>query len=265
MKKFAPYLAFAKKSFLGRSAYRFDHFMGIFDTILRIFIFWEIYRALYGGRSEVDGITLTMVTTNFILSMGLDAVFFVDDYYLPSRIQSGSIATELLLPVSIHGRMLANNMGNALFQLIFHFVPTVAVSVLVIGIAAPAEPLALLLFLLSALLGYGVLWTISFVAQMLSFWLINVWSAMTIKNVFVKVLSGSMIPLWFMPNWMSGVMRFTPFSSIYFTPVQIYLGQLSFLEILHGFLIQAFWIAFLFVVGMFFWKKGQKKLVVQGG
>lgn len=197
--------------------------------------------------------------------MGLDAVFFVDDYYLPSRIQSGSIATELLLPVSIHGRMLANNMGNALFQLIFHFVPTVAVSVLVIGIAAPAEPLALLLFLLSALLGYGVLWTISFVAQMLSFWLINVWSAMTIKNVFVKVLSGSMIPLWFMPNWMSGVMRFTPFSSIYFTPVQIYLGQLSFLEILHGFLIQAFWIAFLFVVGMFFWKKGQKKLVVQGG
>lgn len=265
MKKLAPYLAFAKKSFLGRSAYRFDHFMGIFDTILRIFIFWEIYRALYGGRSEVDGITLTMVTTNFILSMGLDAVFFVDDYYLPSRIQSGSIATELLLPVSIHGRMLANNMGNALFQLIFHFVPTVAVSVLVIGIAAPAEPLALLLFLLSALLGYGVLWTISFVAQMLSFWLINVWSAMTIKNVFVKVLSGSMIPLWFMPNWMSGVMRFTPFSSIYFTPVQIYLGQLSFLEILHGFLIQAFWIAFLFVVGMFFWKKGQKKLVVQGG
>lgn len=265
MTKFAPYLAFAKKSFLGRSAYRFDHFMGIFDTILRIFIFWEIYRALYGGRSEVDGITLTMVTTNFILSMGLDAVFFVDDYYLPSRIQSGSIATELLLPVSIHGRMLANNMGNALFQLIFHFVPTVAVSVLVIGIAAPAEPLALLLFLLSALLGYGVLWTISFVAQMLSFWLINVWSAMTIKNVFVKVLSGSMIPLWFMPNWMSGVMRFTPFSSIYFTPVQIYLGQLSFLEILHGFLIQAFWIAFLFVVGMFFWKKGQKKLVVQGG
>lgn len=265
MKKFAPYLAFAKKSFLGRSAYRFDHFMGIFDTILRIFIFWEIYRALYGGRSEVDGITLTMVTTNFILSMGLDAVFFVDDYYLPSRIQSGSIATELLLPVSIHGRMLANNMGNALFQLIFHFVPTVAVSVLVIGIAAPAEPLALLLFLLSALLGYGVLWTISFVAQMFSFWLINIWSIVTIKNSLIKVLSGSMIPIWFMPDWMQEVIHFTPFSSIYFMPVQIYLGQLSLSDILNSFLIQLFWIAVLFSFGMLLWKKGQKKLVVQGG
>lgn len=265
MKKLWPYLAFAKKSFLGRSAYRFNHFMGILNTILRIFIFWEIYRALYGRQSEIDGITLTMVTTNFILSIGLDAVFYVNDYYLPSRIQSGSIATELLLPVSVHGRMLADNLGNALFQLFFHFVPAVAVSVLFIGIAVPAGPVMLLLFLFSALLGYGVLWTISFVAQMFSFWLINIWSIVTIKNAFINVLSGSMIPLWFMPDWMQGVIRFTPFSSIYFTPVQIYLGQLSLPEILRGFLIQLFWIVFLFSLGMFLWKKGQKKLVVQGG
>ena len=260
-----PYFAFAKKSFLGRSAYRFDHFMGILNTVLRIFIFWEIYRALYGGRAEVDGITMTMVATNFILSLGLDSVFCVNDYYLPNRIQDGSIATEMLLPVSFHGRMLADNLGNALFQLLFHFVPAVAVSVIFIGIAAPAGPFMLLLFLLSALFGYGVLWTISFATQMLSFWLINVWSIMTIKNVFINVLSGSMIPLWFMPDWMRGVIRFTPFSSIYFMPVQIYLGQLSLPEILYGFLIQFFWIVFLFSVGMFLWKKGQKKLVVQGG
>ncbi len=260
-----PYLAFAKKSFLGRSAYRFNHFMGILNTILRIFIFWEIYRALYGTREEVDGITITMVATNFILSLGLDSVFCVNDYYLPNRIQDGSIATEMLLPVNFHGRMLADNLGNALFQLLFHFVPAVAVSVIFIGIAAPAGPSMLLLFLLSALFGYGVLWTISFAAQMLSFWLINVWSIMTIKNVLINVLSGSMIPLWFMPDWMNGVIRFTPFSSIYFMPVQIYLGQLSLSEILHGFMVQFFWIVFLFSVGMFLWKKGQKKLVVQGG
>lgn len=206
-----------------------------------------------------------MVATNFILSPGLSSVFFVNDYYLPDRIQNGSIATELLLPVSFHGRMLADNFGHALFQLLFHFVPAVAVSVLFIGIAAPASLPMPLLFLLSAFFGYGVLWTISFAAQMLSFWLINVWSIMTIKNVFINVLSGSMIPLWFMPDWMRGVIRFTPFSSIYFTPVQIYLGELSLPESLRRFLIQLFWIVLLFFVGMLLWKKGQKKLIVQGG
>lgn len=263
--KLSPYLAFAKKSFLGRSAYRFDHFMGILNTLLRIFIYWGIYLALYGGKSEVDGITMTMVTTNFILSMGLSAVFCINDYYLPSRIQNGSIATELLLPVSIHGRMLADNLGNALFQLIFHFVPAVVVSVLVIGIHAPANIPMFLLFLLSALFGYGVLWSISYVLQMLSFWLLNVWAIMTIKNVFVNVLSGSMIPLWFMPEWMQGVLAFTPFSSIYFTPVQIYLGQLALPEILRGFVTQLVWIVLFLLIGRFLWNKGQKKLVVQGG
>lgn len=263
--KLTPYLAFAKKSFLNNSAYRFNHLMGILNTLLRIFIYWGIYLALYGGKSEVDGITMTMVTTNFILSMGLGAVFCVNDYYLPNRIQSGCIATELLLPVSIHGRMLADNLGNALFQLIFHFLPAVIVSVLIIGIAAPANTVMFLLFLLSALFGYGVLWSISFALQMLSFWLLNVWSIMTIKNVFVNVLSGSMIPLWFMPDWMQGVLRFTPFSSIYFTPVQIYLGQLTIPEILQGFAVQMIWILLLFLVGKVLWSKGQKKLVVQGG
>lgn len=121
------------------------------------------------------------------------------------------------------------------------------------------------LFVVSAFLGYGVLWTISLVTQMLSFWLMNVWSIVTIKNVFINVLSGSMIPLWFMPDWMNGVIRFTPFSSIYFTPVQIYMGRLSYHEILTQCLIQILWIVIVYVFGNFLWIKGQKKLVVQGG
>lgn len=260
-----PYLAFAKKSFLSKSAYRFNHFMGIFNTILRMFIFWGIYRALYGGRAQVDGITMSMVTTHFILSMGLEAVFSVNDFYLPEKINNGSIANELLLPISFKGRMLADNLGNALFQLIFHFLPALLVSALVMGICPPAGRVNFLLFLLSSLLGYGVLWTISFVVQMCSFWLINVWSMVTIKNVFVNILSGSMIPLWFMPEWMEPILRFSPFSSIYFTPIQIYLGQLSYREIGEKCLVQLVWIGMIYLVGNLLWNKGKKKLVVQGG
>lgn len=259
------YIAFARKSFLNKSAYRFEHFMGILNTILRIFIFWGIYRALYGERTEVDGITMTMVTTNFILSLGLEAVFYINDYYLPGKIWDGSIANELLLPVSFQGRMAADNLGHAVFQLIFHFVPTVIIAAAVMGIQPPASCLMFVLFLCSAFLGYGVLWAVSFAAQMTSFWLINIWSLITIKNVFVNVLSGSMIPLWFMPDWMQGILDFTPFSSIYFTPIQIYLGQLSLPEILVKCVIQAVWIVLIYFAGNLLWKKGQKKLVVQGG
>ena len=41
-----PYLAFAKKSFLSKSAYRFEHYMGISHTVLKIFIFYNFSRIL---------------------------------------------------------------------------------------------------------------------------------------------------------------------------------------------------------------------------
>ncbi len=260
-----PYLAQAKKSFLRRSAYRFDHLVGIFSTCLQVFIYWSIYRALYGQRTEVDGITMEMVTTNFILSMGLKQAFYTDDGFLTRKIRDGSIATELLRPVSFKGRMFAENMGNALFNLIFRFAPAVFLSVCVVGIQPPADAKSFVLFAVSAAFGYGVLWAISFACQMTAFWLINTWSLFTIKHVFVNVLSGSMVPLWFMPEWMEGVLKFTPFSSIYFTPVQIYLGQLSGEEIGYQCALQLLWAMGIFLFGDFLWRKGQRKLVVQGG
>lgn len=263
--RLGSYFAYAKKSFLAGSAYRFDHFMGIVNTLLRVFIYWEIYRTLYGGRAEVDGISMMMVTTNFVLSICMDAVFRVDDFFIPNKIWDGTIANELLRPIHMQGRMVAENLGNALFELIFHFAPALFVSVLFVGVMRPAGSVMFLLFVMSAFLGYGVLWTISFATQMLSFWLLNIWSIVTIKNVFINVLSGSMIPLWFMPEWMNGVIRFTPFSSIYFTPVQIYMGRLTYHEILAQCLIQVFWIVMVYAFGNFLWIKGQKKLVVQGG
>lgn len=261
----APYFAFAKKSFLGRSAYRFEHFMSILNTCLQIFIFAGIYIALYNGRNEVDGITISMVSTNFVLSMGLKAVFCVDDYFLPSKVWDGSIANEFLRPVSFRGRMLAENMGNAAFNVIFHFLPALIISAVVIGIYPPENMVMLLLFLLSAILGYGVLWGISFAVQAAAFWAINIWSLSTLKDVFVNVLSGTMIPLWFMPEWLYEALKLTPFPYIYFTPVQIYLGQLSYRQILQQCGIQLVWILLIYLLGTWLWKKGQKKLVVQGG
>ena len=260
-----PYIAFARKSFLNRSAYRFDHLMRILNTCLQIFIFWMIYRALYGENAEINGITLPMVTTNFILSLGLSAVFAMDDFFLPSKIWDGSVANEFIRPVSFKGRMVAESVGNALFNLIFQFAPAAVIAIIALGIELPANPVMFILFLISAILGYGVLWTISFAAQTAAFWMVNVWSLMTIKNVFINVLSGAMLPLWFMPEWMGGVLTFTPFSSIYFSPVQIYLGQLSYGEIAVKYGVAVVWILLIYILGDVLWKKGQKKLVVQGG
>ncbi|MDE7259497.1 MAG: ABC-2 family transporter protein, partial [Lachnospiraceae bacterium] len=50
-----------------------------------------------------------------------------------------------------------------------------------------------------------------------------------------------------------------------FTPVRIYLGELDGAEILSGIAVQIIWIVVLGIIANIFWKRGVKKLVVQGG
>lgn len=259
------YMAYTRKNFLGRSAYRFDHFMGIFNTCLQIFIFFCIYKALYGGWEEIDGITFSMVTTNFVLSLGLSEAFSIDEFYLPYRIGTGSIGNELLKPLNYKGIMLSEDFGNVLFLLLFHFFPALGIAALTVGVMGPASFLSFLEFLCSVVLGFFILWTLDFMVQTLSFWIINIWSVVTIKNVFVHVLSGAMFPLWFLPDWMKKIVDVTPFSSIYFTPVQIYLGKIGIREMPGLFFRQLLWIFFLWIAGEILWRLGIRKLVVQGG
>lgn len=259
------YVAYARKNFLGHSAYRLDHFVGIFSTCLQLFIFWCIYRSLYGANTQIDGITFAMVTTNCVITLAMGAVFSIDEFYLPNRINVGLIGNELLKPISFKGVMVAENVGNATFKLIFHFIPALLIAIFTVGVMKPVSFSAFLGFVLSIILGGGILWSISFIFQTLAFWLINVWSIVTIKNVFINVFSGLMIPIWFLPDWIQHIIRFTPFTSIYFTPIQIYLGKVKGYEVLWCYFTQVTWIVILYYIGDFFWRKGLRKLVVQGG
>lgn len=259
------YLQFFAIKFRNNMAYRFEYFMGILNTLLNFVVYWCIYKALYGGADEVDGITFSMVATNFIISIGLTNAFSKNEMFLYDKIKQGTIANELLKPVNFKFRMLFEDLGDGFFKVIFNFIPALLISLLFTQFLPPSGALNFLLCLISAVLGYLVLWNISFIVQTWSFWLFSVWGIVTIKNVVVNILSGALLPLWFMPEPVMNLIKFTPFDSIFFTPIQIYLGQLSGYEIIFNFVRQIIWVVILYFIGEFFWSRGIKKLVVQGG
>lgn len=183
------YLEFAKKKFSNKMVYRFDYVLGIISTILLYVIFICIYKALYGGAQEVDGITFSMVTTNFILSLCLSNVYRFDDEFIEKKLKDGSIANEFLKPVNFKGRILAENLGENFFGICFNF----------------------------------------------------------------------------LPDWVMNFMKLTPFDSIYFTPIKLYLGQITSNDLPWNLGRQVLWIGILYVIGEILWKCGEKKVVVQGG
>lgn len=259
------YIEFAIKKFQNKMAYRLEFFLGIVNTAITIVVYLCIYRALYGGAEEIDGITFSMVATNFVISLGLSNAFEFNEMFLEGKIRDGSITNEFLKPVNFALRMLSENAGEGIFKVLFHFMPALIFTMFYTRLCPPESLWNLAVMICSVILGYLILWLISFIVQTWSFWLFSVWGIKTIKNVFVKILSGTLLPLWFMPPVLRKIISFTPFQAIYFTPVQIYLGQVSGMEILTEMGIQVLWIAVLGLLADVFWKKGVKKLVVQGG
>ena len=67
---------------------------------------------------------------------------------------------------------------------------------LFVRLVPPMSITAIPPFCVSIVLGFAVLWAISTIVQMTAFWIVNVWSIATIKNVVVNVLSGAFLPLW---------------------------------------------------------------------
>lgn len=261
----STYLAYFRLAFRTNTVYRVEYLLGIVNTCLQIFISCAIWKVLYGKQLEVNGITYAMVVTNFIIAQGLGNAFLLNDFAIQQKLYDGSISTELLKPINLRISLLAGNLGNILFKLLTNFLPSVIITAVFIGILPPVGVVEVILFLISVLLGFAILWSISTIVQMTAFWIMNVWSVSTIKNVIINILAGATLPLWFMPEAIRKFIEYTPFDSIYFVSVKIYLGEISNKEVLISYGKQIIWFVVLYALGAAMWQKGKKRIVVQGG
>jgi ABC-2 type transport system permease protein len=263
--KMNRYIKTIQMSFINSSVFRSSYFFGLIQSIISVFITVSIWKALYAGAQRVNGISYAATVTNVVLSMLLSTAFSFDDFAIANKVHSGQIATELLKPMSISLSYLFQAVGRNLFKLIGHFTPTLLLSSLFFPLLAPKSSFSLLLSLCSVLLGFCLLYTISYIVSVTSFWITNVWSVSTLKNVVISIFAGTVLPIWFMPAGLQYALRYTPFDVIYFAPIQIYLGRMTSYEILFSYGKQLVWLAALALVGLLLWQKGIKKVTIAGG
>lgn len=260
---FLAYIILAIKK---NTIYRLEFFSKIADSFLQIFISCMLWKALYSGIDDVNGVTYLMIVTSYLISRGLSCVFAFDDFAIPQKIWDGSISSELTKPLDLRKRIFFENFGNIVFSFIFVFLPMLIIVVIFFGIIPPYSLTSFLLFLVSSMLGMGILWQISSIVQMLSFWTTHIWSVSTIKRVVIDVLSGTLVPIWFMPDMLVSFIKYTPFYYIYFVSLQIYLGNYtSYVIITKSLMLQVAWLVLLMFFSKTMWNLGKKKIIINGG
>lgn len=259
------YVEYMKKAFQNNVVYRMDCFAGIINTIVVIFVNIALWKAIFEEEGTANGLEFRMTATYIVLAFLMQCIFSMDEYFIEQKVQTGLITTDFIKPINFRATVLFYNLGTLCFRILMQLIPATVVSIILFRPLGPFSPQMIVCFLLSMVLGYLVLYNLNFIVWVTSFWFFRTFSLVTIKDALIMVLSGAVIPIWYMPQWLIDFIHMTPFEYIYYIPISLYLGQIPVNEIVTSIVEQLVWIVILYGVGQFLWRAATKKLVVQGG
>lgn len=253
------YLHLAALSFKRAVAYPFEIWSMLANNLLRLALFVSVWSLLTRG-SQDRTTTIAYVAAVYFM----DSVNFASfTWMLPMEIRSGNIAMGLLKPISQPLRLLWEQWGENLVYLM-QAIPVYSVAWAVLPIPWPTVE-RLGLFLISAMLG-NLIYTLAYLAvATVSFWTLRTNGTVWVMNVGWNVLSGKIVPLFFMPLWMRTFSEWMPFSQAYFAPAAILTGQVTGAAAIAVLLRQLLWLGLSGLAVQFMWMAAVRRTVVQGG
>ena len=253
-------------SFQRQLTYRTAALAGLVTNLFFGMLRATVLIALYGARSEVQGISVQGAVTYTALTQAIIAYLSLFGWYdLMNSVYKGDIAADLLKPVSLFRYWLGQDIGRAAVNLLLRGAVLMAAYALFYRITVPhslIQWLALLLALALALLNS---FAFRFLVNLAAFWTPNAVGIGRFAFGLPMLFSGFIMPLRFFPDWFVTLSNFTPFPAIVNTVVEVYLGVLIGPALLQALLVQAAWFAVLTLAGQLVLRAGLRTLVIQGG
>lgn len=245
-------------------AYRTDILVWLLAPALQAVMLGALWRAVYDGRATVNGVSLSVMTT-YVSLAAMQGTLNHDDTvdWLDRRVRDGKIGTDMARPVGLLWQQVCGQVAQMLmsFPMVALLLP---VLLLFNGMNAPA-PGALLPYALSTLLGWFVYCCLQLLLGAVAFWTTEVGGMEFLYFVMSGFLSGILVPLWVMPDWLAGILAWLPWQAIVYTPVAIYIGRFEGARMWEAVGVQAAWVAVLFVFVRLVWGRAVHRVVVQGG
>jgi ABC-2 type transport system permease protein len=245
--------------------YRGDLVTGALTLVIQVVLAIAVWRIVYGGRGPVAGVDARTAVAYAAIAACLQSVLLPWQFSsLPMRIRTGQISTDLIRPLGLIGQVLGQNFGVLLARLPLGAIG-LAVAAAVGALMLPPGRGAFLLSVVATVCGVAVAMLCNLIVSMVTFWTFEVSGPLIVYRFGSAFLSGSLIPLWFMPGWLRASVEWLPFQAQVYTPVSIYLGRTQGGEALALVGVQLGWVVVLAFLLELIWRRARHKVVVQGG
>ncbi|QHW34235.1 ABC transporter permease [Paenibacillus rhizovicinus] len=250
--------------------YRTAALAGIGTQFFFGFVFIMVFEAFYAHASNQPPMTLSQVITYSWLKQAFLAfiILWLRDNELFQLITSGNIAYELCRPCGIYGFWFAKLLAQRLSSALLRCFPILLIALFLpepYRLQLPSDPITLLFFLVSLLVGLLMIVSLSMLIYISVFVTMSPSGSLLMFSIFGEFLAGLIIPVPLMPGWMQQIVYVLPFHWTADFPFRVYTGDLTKLESATGLAGQLTWLAALVAIGKFTMGRALRRIVVQGG
>jgi ABC-2 type transport system permease protein len=260
------YLEMIRIRFLMMLAYRTNYYSGILIYSINIGAYYFLWSAIYGGKEEIQGLSVLQMTTYVAVAWMARAFYFNNiDREIAAEIQDGKVAIEMIRPYNYLGMKIMQALGEGIFRFLFFSVPGMIIVALIFPISFSASLSTWLFFFISLLFSFIVNTQINLLTGIMTFFFFNNAGLIRAKRVIIDLFSGLLLPISFYPMWAQDVMSYLPFQAISYVPSMIFTEGFVGQEIYHAVLLQAVWVLILFIPIRLLWSLAKKHLIIQGG
>ena len=260
------YLYVVKTQIIKSLTYEFNVYGNIvMQTIIMITsaYFWK---ALYKGRSMVGEVDADRMLTYVIMSSLLSVLLITNvERRIQISVQKGTVATDLMKPINIFGAYFAEDIGNIAALFFQNMLPILVIGSFMIRVPIMADVRDLPLFIISVFVSFLINWLIAALFGMIAFSAVNIDALIQVKKHLLRLLSGSIIPIWFFPPGVAKVLGSLPFVYIYQLPLSIFIGKGDRAQYAGQMRIQFLWLVILAGLFCYVQSRVTRKVMVQGG
>lgn len=245
--------------------YRFDLILYIINFIIQITVYVFIWLAIYNNGNQVLGMSFEQITTYYILVVSLDPIIsWGINETMGSAIRDGEILRELLNPISYFNYYFGIRIGEVIESSLVGIL-TFGVCALLFKALLPQGILNFIFFIIVICLAVVVVYFFELILGMTAFYTTSIWGIEILKRAILSIFSGMIAPIALFPEFLQKIANILPFKDCIYTPISIYFGELSCLEIGQVIAKQLLWIAVLYIIAKILFNKAVKNITVNGG
>lgn len=119
-------------------------------------------------------------------------------------------------------------------------------------------------FIISVFSAIGINFYLNMLLSFIGFFSSEAWAPRFIFYILLTFFAGSLFPLDIFPTPIYLFLKLLPFSYLLYTPMKIYLGQMSLSQIFIALSVSLAWLVFLFFIVNALWKKGLRLYAAEG-